>query len=294
MPSRDWLWNLALAGVIVVPLSLMLLAVVTIHGPKEQPHGAGYQNPCYEAKTREERDLCQQFRMAESTSDLVGLTIWQVVGTGVEILLIAVAVGIATWAAWESRKAANAAEKTLVSSSRPWLSAEPEIASHFVFSEGSARVVIRVRMTNYGPSPAINVDVKCKILPIGIGMHEAKNAIVDHMRADLKRTLGQKIFPGKDFSYSVNEPLSREDIDLVTKTLWKNKNMRDITPVVVGCIAYRSPLGDDVFITEFMGNIFRKDPKNPGILLGIPLMKSGAVPIDELVLTTTYTAGVAD
>lgn len=159
MSTRDWLWNIALGGIITVPLSLAVIVVVLVNSPEEKPNAPGYQNPCYQADTTEQRDLCQQFRMAESTEDLVGLTQWQIAGTGLEILLIAFAVGIATWAAWEARRAARYGKDSVDVADRAakaQLRAYVHVSNAWIEWDGDipiAHVVIK----NFGQTPAYDV-----------------------------------------------------------------------------------------------------------------------------------------
>ena len=63
-------------------------------------------DPCHSPQSPQEQDLCQQWRMAEGTEWLVRLT-------GGELLLVFIAVGIASWAAFEARNAARAARITV-------------------------------------------------------------------------------------------------------------------------------------------------------------------------------------
>jgi hypothetical protein len=75
--------------------------------------------PCDNPQTREERDLCQQWRMAEGTEQLAALAARQneianrqFWGTAFEIGLIIIAIFVAGWAAIQARNAVIATKET--------------------------------------------------------------------------------------------------------------------------------------------------------------------------------------
>lgn len=91
---------------------------------EEKPATAIKANPCDNPKGREESDLCQQWRMAEASEELVRLTDRQNTLTMIEAGLLAVTIiftAVAAWAAVVAAKAAINSVKVMRNAERPYL-----------------------------------------------------------------------------------------------------------------------------------------------------------------------------
>ncbi len=76
-----------------------------------KPDPNDYRDPCAEPKTQDDADLCQQWRMAEAAEETADWTFGQVIATGLEAVLLAIAIVIASWAGYWARRAAKAGDR---------------------------------------------------------------------------------------------------------------------------------------------------------------------------------------
>ena len=88
-------------------------AVNTDSPPPHQPKPKSYRNPCSDPKYGNKSDLCQQWRMAKAAEETADWTYGQFLATVVEVVLLAIAIGIASWAGFWARRAAIAGDETV-------------------------------------------------------------------------------------------------------------------------------------------------------------------------------------
>ncbi|GBF25242.1 hypothetical protein MnTg02_00272 [bacterium MnTg02] len=129
--------------------------------PKHQETRAWDQKqPCDNPEKREQADLCQQWRMAKATEELVTLTDRQIRLTNIEIFALIVAICFTAWAAFAAGRAASAAEKTVGVAKE---TAERELRAYINYKQGaigrfdSGRPFAEVSFQNYGQTPAYDV-----------------------------------------------------------------------------------------------------------------------------------------
>lgn len=322
MSRSNWLCKLAVSGCLILALSSAVLAQKTQSPPESAEYSSGSaaqeeqpkpslptpepkvptsvnQEASQDAEYYARENLDAQRRMAVATEELVNLTSNQIIIIAFEVVLILLALGIACWAAWEarmaanhSRRAANTAEKTLASHQRPWLSVVLRLRSSLVFKDGEGRITIDFIVKNYGSTPALNVEVEHKIAPFMWQQFEFDEITKQARNRRQLKSLGHKIFPNDEFTFSISIPIAKADIEAAIKDI--HEGLRGmISPLVMGCVVYNSPFDDENHITEFNASLGKIDPTNPKIQLAIPA-KDGEVPLDQLKITLTFGSGLAD
>lgn len=156
--------------------------------PKAEADAWDYQRPCDHPETPEQRDLCQQWRMAKASEDLVSWASWQFWVTAGEIGLLVATVGFTGWAAWgagyAARETGRAADAAIYANTisrdigirqiRAYVNLEGAYITDF---EAGKEPSIQVRVKNGGVTPAKMVKM---ITQVNIGI--PKNALV--MRYD--------------------------------------------------------------------------------------------------------------
>ncbi|MEE8177628.1 MAG: hypothetical protein V3T65_06510 [Acidobacteriota bacterium] len=81
--------------------------------PKQKDAAAQQKALCDSPQSREKNDLCQQWRMAEAAEEMADWTLGQILATGVEAVLLAIAIGVAWWAGSWAKRAAIAGNETV-------------------------------------------------------------------------------------------------------------------------------------------------------------------------------------
>ena len=145
---------------------------VSADRPLPEPDPKNYRDPCRDPQTDDESDLCQQWRMAEAAEETTDWTFGQILVTGVEAVLLAIAIGIASWAGYWARRAAVATAETVMVTRdnakielRAYIgiSRIDTITATDIWDPSKTRKVlgytIRPQISNSGVTPA--VDFKC-------------------------------------------------------------------------------------------------------------------------------------
>jgi hypothetical protein len=173
---------------------------------------------------------------------------------------------------WSTRNLWKAARTALTIAERPWVSVEPGIGSGITYNErGEARIVISFIMKNTGRSPATNVDVDAEIVPFmgenGRVAFEDMREISARARSAIegKRLTGHAVFPGQEFTYSVNLGILRARFENIFRGYPDigEQRVEIFTPVVVGCVSYRFAFQPGRHVTEFIADLRRIDPPTP-------------------------------
>lgn len=141
----------------------------------------GYQSICDRPEDNDQADLCQQWQMAERTSELVDLTRWQLwltlgslIGLGATLYFARQANVAAINAAFQAIESNNIAK----GDQRPWITLDRVIECDFSCSfldpdhpmskrlGASASLSWRYKIENRGKSPAFGLSVKQKIVAV--------------------------------------------------------------------------------------------------------------------------------
>lgn len=143
---------------------------------RAKPAASGYQNPCYQTDDASQRDLCQQWRMAEATDKLVSYTHWQLIGFLIEVGLVMVGVGVAWYAAVkaneaakETRRGANAGYDAVIATreiGQAGLRAYMVAYDCLIGITHDGLPEIDFSFKNIGQTPARNVAVTVSVYPV--------------------------------------------------------------------------------------------------------------------------------
>lgn len=123
-----------------------------------------YETLCESPKSRDERDLCQQWRMAEAAAKQLKWLKRQFLATCAEIIALVLTLAATAWAAWAAGKAARAAQDSvrwMVLAERPRLAVERLIPVGFSNARNAPAddqplfVSIRIAVKNVGRSTGI-------------------------------------------------------------------------------------------------------------------------------------------
>lgn len=129
--------------------------------PKSDPQS--HQNPCNDPKYGRKSDLCQQWRMAEAAEETATWTLGQIIATGIEGGLLAIAIFVAGVAAYWAKRAAEAGDETVnvarEATEDARISAERQLRAYVCVSGVQLKFApLRVRATvvakNAGATPA--------------------------------------------------------------------------------------------------------------------------------------------
>lgn len=136
---------------------------------QEQASPADYARHCERPQTREEADLCQQWRMAEATEELTTLAERQLVATYWEIGALIGTLVLGTIAVIVSINSARAARdqvalsvQTLIADQRAWIGADLEIESVETDAD-SIGIGVIAHIRNIGKTPAHGVHTSIGI-----------------------------------------------------------------------------------------------------------------------------------
>ena len=92
-----------------------------------EPDPENYQTPCGAPKTDDDADLCQQWRMAEAAEETADWAFGQIIATGFEAVLLAIAIGVAFWAGSWAKSAAIAGQKMVREASKATSAAQKAV-----------------------------------------------------------------------------------------------------------------------------------------------------------------------
>ncbi|BBL73984.1 hypothetical protein [Methylomagnum ishizawai] len=161
---------------------------------------------------------------------------------------------IATAAA---ESAAKVAKDALSAETRAWVSVDcmlspPELGRTQSGDEGIYFNVM-CKATNHGASPATSVTFHAKLSLLGAGSASPNELLSEYcgrIRARVDHDAGT-IFPGADIGTEHMVFLSHADI----RTDIAQKDFKVISPVVYGCINYKSPHVDGIRQTRFLYHV---------------------------------------
>lgn len=141
---------------------------VTADKPQPQRNPETYGDPCKNPKYGSESDLCQQWRMAEAAEETADWTYGQMLATGIEAILLAIAIGVASWAGfWAKRAAIATAETAQIASdtAERQLRAYIHIKNPTITINEDKSVEVNIPAHNAGQTPAHQMiwNVRAKI-----------------------------------------------------------------------------------------------------------------------------------
>lgn len=220
---------------------------------------------------------------------------------------------IASRGAKAAQDAADVASKTLLATQRPWINSEIKIASDFIFGETEARVTFAYTLKNIGNAVATNIQVNPKLIPLQFGkvtgeppnikieipqtqpitelkiLCEDQTRLLDNPQA-AEFVGGHVIFPNDSIPDAVNIHMLNTDINAArARSAYKS-----LIPVLLFCVAYRSPFDKGTHYTGHAFQLFRRDSKNPGGAREIG-PDEGNVPANELMLMRfPFNSSIAD
>jgi hypothetical protein len=247
--------------------------------PKPNPHPNRQE-------WRSERDLQAQREMAKWT--LVA-ALAAVGGIGVGILGLKLVYDTLQ----ETKSAVEVAERGIVAAERPWVSIRIAKVGPITFDKKNGQTKLRFELTNFGKSPALNVEVRCEFVPYYQNALKHLVQIVDGAKkVEIPRIFGARIFPGQPIELNQTVWLARASIEKEAEELGLPKN-NFIFPAFVGCVVYRSPVDDENHTTEFVVQLGRRDPHHAHGLLAIEV-REGKVNSLDLKLQAFLGSGAAD
>jgi hypothetical protein len=130
---------------------------------------------------------------------------------------------------------------------RPWVKVALQIAGPLTFTSEEARVLIAFVLTNAGNSPAINVDVNPEI---ALAIQPKQQYVAQMLEIcgrvktipdDLNTLFGSTILPGDTFTYVINLPKKRAEIETAFSEFSNHEKKKNdwFAPQIVGCASYR-------------------------------------------------------
>ena len=142
--------------------------VPDINTPQQKSEARNYQSICDEPSSRDERDLCQQWRMANATMQqvdwtkrLYNLTIYEIGALVTAVIISAVAAIISAIAAFHSSQSTTAANeaneiarKNAALDRRAWVTLDREVRCHFLVNEFTINYSWRYKLQNRGKTPS--------------------------------------------------------------------------------------------------------------------------------------------
>lgn len=119
--------------------------------------------PCDPPIPDNERDLCQQWRMAEAADSMVGVSKGQLILTALSLIGLAMTVGYTRYHARIAGEANANALKAMKSDLRPWIKFTEIDAERMTLDEHGLSLALKCGFQNVGRSPARRVLVGGKI-----------------------------------------------------------------------------------------------------------------------------------
>ncbi|WP_412021919.1 hypothetical protein [Burkholderia cepacia] len=167
---------------------------------------------------------------------------------------------------------------------RPWVSVKSKISGPLFWNENGANISINFHLENLGRTPALSVFVHWRLIVLGgvINIPEVQRETMDVARRSIGH-LGVVVFPGEQVDLPMGTNVSRPEIDKFSQSMIeKGWTARSFSPLgVVGCVAYRSSLTEEINFTGFSYEISSIPGVNPG---GDSPTVDVDVPISNLVL----------
>jgi hypothetical protein len=256
---------------------------------KASPDSWDYQRPCEHPESREQSDLCQQWRMAKASEDMVQWSRRQVWATSWEIGLLAMTLAFTGWAAWAAGRAATEAAKanvqsreTLITDQRPWVCLEKfEPATNLHWDDSQCFITLGAFMKNVDKSPALNVEVWVRLTTETSerALEREQIAFADEIRNSGKE-LNITIFPSETTRFEAIGSLDTEmmKMQLASRHIpWASNTAFNI--FVLGCIDYYSEIGKRTHQTGFIYMIENRLAMDERV---DPPRFRGAIPRDEV------------
>jgi hypothetical protein len=152
-------------------------------------------------------------------------------------------IGIVKMSSEAAKKSADVAQAQLLYSSRPWVSANVQIAGAFTFGDKGANLPLLLTLKNIGHSVATRVSHWEDAIPVN-GLNITAALSLQKQNCDARRSrsdnLGFVLFPGEEAKIGSTVGPSRGMLD-------KTEPMDSGTPktvifILVGCVDYQFPL----------------------------------------------------
>jgi hypothetical protein len=171
-----------------------------------------------------------------------------------------------------AKRAAQAAEKQLDLSERPWLSVDVTKRGPFANSATGAVLSGSIEVKNIGHTVAKEVNSNVELIVVHGDQIFTKPLQEQKRLCDLARnrkvrpefTLGPVMFPDAGDRFDFSTQISRKDIDAESFTVPK-VTTKFITSVLVGCIDYQTTFSKGHHQTGFIYMITRFDPAKPAV-----------------------------
>lgn len=198
-----------------------------------------------------------------------------------------------------AREASESAEKALLVSERPWLSADLTLREDGLLIEGDKiRVIIVLELWNFGRSPAVDLEIETAFCPLDIDTRR------------VLRSMCQKARMGEDADrrWRVSKPIypkTRVDPDPVIPVTAYSDAIKDVVkgwadpkidPAIIGCITYKSPFSEERLQTAFIYELRRRYPEQPNVLYPFDVdsngnILAGSLPATHLSLEEVFESG---
>lgn len=239
---------------------------------------------------------------ADGKSNLVANPDWWVAGGTIALAIATVALFVATFLLWkatvsaiaraqkdsaaalrETREANRISRASIQAQQRPWVVVRITLRSELSFvrkvSPGDqARILVRFELENIGLTPAVGARVDAKFIDqMSFIAEGALSTFETEMRNSRPAQVngnpiaGMTLFP-RDTPHA-------EDHDLPIQ-FFHGANFA--FPILAGWISYRSAVGEGVFFTPFILNLFHRPPgERENAQFGLRMI-GDSVPQDEL------------
>lgn len=220
-----------------------------------------YQPNCQAPQTKDNADLCSQWQMVQASEENNRLLRLAIGLASLEFVVLIVSLGLSSWAALTSAKAASAA----LTSVRPWLDVKVSITGGLEWqNEKEASITFKYEMRNVGKSPAIDTSIVSKLVMEARGLPspiEERERICARRKAHPDNFLTQNIFPEQVGKLEMSQGLPVTEIDAQRERMNIVFDGEDpgrlFSIVLVGCALYRFNVGGDLHCTQFMYDIGR-------------------------------------
>lgn len=173
--------------------------------------------------------------------------------TGVGTLLTAVAAArFANHAARESRRSADIAREAMISSGRAWIHVDLTLDDKLVWDEsGNVQVKVRIKVSNIGNSPAINVHTAVRVVPDCDDTRAWLDRISRKARVE-DRSRSRMVLPHDSFE--------RQQVARALATDFKGvPGFPRLRPAIVGCVTYQLAQDMSLHQTAFCYTLSRID-----------------------------------
>jgi hypothetical protein len=157
----------------------------------------------------------------------------------------------------EAKRAAEAAERSLIAANRAWIKVEIRVGGPIQYNVNGANFKLIYVLKNIGNSPALNVDIHPRLIESAV---YARTELLKDvaLRKELRPTsLGYALFPSERIEQPIMVSMSKDQIKEATKLL------PAIYPVIIGSVTYRTGLDDACHQTGFTVEIRRKNEPRP-------------------------------